>query len=171
MIFKHLLIILVVVMAAGCTPGVLNCFLRFEDYQSIYKFGYSKDELKRRIVESFSYGNNSLVNNIGKTLIENEEVNQKYRTSTINWLDKKNWNNYKGQILNDMTDTLTIIIGKHHSRKSIRFKAVIDGGQNYSVLRIEDVEYIRRKKCVRESRFYQDLIEKIIERKFIVRLK
>ena len=82
----------------SCTLAPLECFLTFSDYQKTYKYNFSKEELKNRIIEAYSYDESLLLKNLGKTLIENEEVNKKYRTSIDLWLDKSNWDNFKSQI-------------------------------------------------------------------------
>ncbi len=67
----------------------------------------------------FSYDENLLLKNMGKTTIENSAINTEYRKSIDIWLDKTNWEKFASEIRNKTTDTLNIIIGKHHSRRAI----------------------------------------------------
>ena len=158
-------------LISGCTPGIMKCFLRFDKYQNSYTFNFSKDALKTKIVEAYSYNENLLLKNLGKTLIENEQVNTKYRTSTENWLDRKSWDKFKEQIRKETSDTLNLVIGKHHRRKTITFKVIINGNDKNSELTISDVEYQRKKACEKDISFYQDVIQRKIEQKFINRIR
>ncbi len=164
-------IILILLLISGCTPGIMKCFLKFDKYQSNHKFNYSKEQLKNNIVELYSYDENLLLKNFGKTLVENEAVNEKYRTSTTNWLDKNKWAELKEQIRNETTDTLRIIISKHHGLKTVSFKAIVSGNINKSELTITGVEYQRTKACVKETNFYLERIQDKIVKNFIEKLK
>lgn len=158
-------------MFSGCTPGIMKCFLEFDKHQTNYKFNYSKEQLKHKIVESYSYNESLFLKNFGKTIIENEQVNKKYRTSTDNWLDKRNWDKFKAKIRKETSDTLNLIIGKYHYRKAIEFKVIISGNDKKSELTIEEVSYKKRKACEKEINFYRDKIQGKIEKKFIRKIK
>jgi hypothetical protein len=98
-------------------------------------------------------------------------VNQKYRQSVDIWLDKSNWDKFKSEIRNNTQDTLTITIGKHLSLKELKFRVLIDGDTNKSILTIQKMEYIQPKSCDKDIKYYQTKFEKKIETTFIEKLK
>ena len=154
----------------SCTLAPLECFLTFSDYQKTYKYNFSKEELKNRIIEAYSYDESLLLKNLGKTLIENEEVNKKYRTSIYLWLDKSNWDNFKSEIWHNTTDTLNLVIGKHHSRRQIQFQATIEGDKEKSSLTVHGFKYQQRKSCNKDREYYVLTLSERINKKFITKL-
>ena len=148
----------------------MQCFLKFTDYDKTYEFGFSKEELKNRIVEAYTYDKSLLLKNFGLTLIESEAVNSEYRKSINVWLDKQNWDDVKSEIRNNTADTLDLLIGKHHSRKQINLLAIIDGDNDKSRLTIINIEYQRRRACEKDKDFYKLRIANKIDKKLIEKL-
>lgn len=157
-------------MLSGCTLPIFLGHIEFKDFDRTYKFNFSKDKLKDKIVEQYSYDVGLISKNLGRVLIENPEVNKKYRLSTSEWLDKSNWDKYKMEIKESITDTTDIQIVKHHSRKSIHLRLTIDGNEETSRLRIINVTADRRREFNKPRDFYKDKLTKKIENKFIERL-
>lgn len=122
-------------------------------------------------MEAYSYDESLLLKNLGKTIIENEEVNKAYRKGVDIWLDKKNWDKFKTEIRQNTVDTLNIIIGKHQSRKQIQVQAIIQGDNNKSSLIIHGFKYQRRKACSKDKEYYVLPLSERIEKKFISKLK
>ncbi len=158
-------------MLSSCTLTPLTCFLNFSDYSKTYEFSYSKAELKDKIVEAYSYDESLLLKNLGKTIIENENINEAYRKSVDVWLDKKNWDTFKSEIRQNTADTLNIIIGKHQSRKQIQLEAIVEGDNNKSSLTIHGFKYQRRRACLKNKEYYVLTLSEKIEKKFISKLK
>lgn len=156
---------------SGFTPPLLECFLKFTDFERTYEFEFSKEELKNQIVEAYTYDKSLLLKNFGLTLIENEEVNAEYRQSVDIWLDKRNWDEVKSEIRSNTGDTLNLLIRKHHSRKQIKLTAIIDGDNDRSSLTINNIEYKRRKACDKDKEYYRIRISNKIEKKLIKKLK
>lgn len=152
---------------SGCTLSPLQCFLSFTDYNKTYEFNFSKTELKDRIVEAYSYNESLLLKNLGKTVIENREVNEEYRKSVDIWLDKNNWDKFKSEIRQNTSDTLHIIIGKHQSRKQIQLEAIVQGDNNKSTLAIHGFTYQQRKACRKGNEYYVVTLSEKIAKKFI----
>lgn len=149
----------------------MQCFLNFTDYEKTYEFDFSKEELKNRIVEAYTYDKSLLLKNFGLTLIESKAVNSEYRQSVDVWLDKKNWDNVKSEIRNNIVDTLNLLIVKHHSRKQIKLLAIIDGDNEKSRLTIMNIEYQRRRACEKDKDIYKLKISSKIDKKLIEKLK
>jgi hypothetical protein len=165
------LILLILITNFSCTPGIMKCFLDFEYFNKTFEFDFSKEYLKNKIVESYSYNESFLLKNLGVTLIENEQVNSKYQKSVNIWLDKNNWDKFKSEIRNNTTDTLNIIIGKQHSRKEIKFTAIVKGDDKNSSLELKKLHYQKRNNCKKEKDYYLIKLSKKIEGKFIEKLK
>ena len=155
---------------SGCTPPLLQCFLKFTDYEKTYYFDFSKEELKNRIFEAYTYDRSLLLKNFGLTLIQNEEVNSEYIKNIDVWLDKQNWNDVKSEIRSNTSDTLNLLIGKHHSRKQIKLLAIIDGDNNKSRLTIMNIEY-QRRTCEKDRDYYKLRIVNKIDKKLIEKLE
>ena len=156
---------------SSCTLAPLECFLNFFDYNKTFEFNFSKEELKDRIVDTYSYDESLLLKNLGKSIIENEEVNKAYRKSVDIWLDKTNWDKLKSEIRQTTADTLNIIIGKHHCRKQIQLEAIVKGDNDKSSLTIRSFKYQRRKACNKDKEYYVLPLSEKIEKKFISKLK
>jgi hypothetical protein len=165
-IFLWLLLLL-----PGCTPGIMQCFLSFKEVDKTYNFKFSKKELKDRIVDSYSYNESLLAKNLGKTVVESESVNEKYRKSVDVWLDKSNWDEFKSEIRNNTPDTLNIIIGKHTSRKHIKLIAIILGDDSSSSLTIKEFDFYRRRACKKESEYYKVKLSERISKEFINKIE
>ncbi len=168
---QFLLILWLVLSIIGCTPYLPQCFLKLIDYEKTYAFDFSKEELKNKIVEAYTYDKSLLVKNLGITLIENEKVDSEYRKSLDIWLDKGNWNEVKSEIRINTNDTLYLLIGKHHSMKQIKLTAIIHGEKNNSSLTIKNIEYEQRKACTLDKDYYKIRISNKIESKLIEKLK
>lgn len=168
---RQLVLLTLLFSISGCTPPLLQCFLKFTDYEKTYEFDFSKEELKNRIVEAYTYDKSLLLKNFGLTLIENKVVNSEYRQSVDVWLDKKNWDSVKSEIRNNTADTLNLLIGKHLSRKQIKLLALIYGDNEKSSLTIRKIEYQRRRACEKEKEYYQLRISDKIDKKLIEKLK
>lgn len=167
---RHLIILILLISSSGCTPSLMHCFLKFTDYEKKYKFDFSKEELKNRIVEAYTYDKSLLLKNLGMTLIESEAINSEYRESVDVWLDKKNWDDVKSKIRNNTPDTLSLLIGKHHSRKQIKLLAIIEGDSDKSTLTIVNIEYQRQRVCERDKDFYKLKISSKIDKKLIEKI-
>ncbi|HEX6427798.1 MAG TPA: hypothetical protein VF008_08940 [Niastella sp.] len=165
-----ILLTLSLCMLTSCVPPVMECFLNFSDYTKTYEFEFSKEELKKRIIDTYSYDESLFFKNLGRTVIEDENVNKKYRPSIGIWLDKSNWDKFKSEIRSNLSDTLNLIIGKHQSRKQIAFQAIIQGDHNHSSLSVHGFKYKRRKACTGEREYYNLKLSGKIERKFINKL-
>jgi hypothetical protein len=152
---------LFVTLLSSCTLPLLLGHLEYPDFDKTYEFNFSKEMLKDKIIDQYSYDVGLLSKNLGRTLIENPEVDKKYR------LDKTNWDNYKDEIRKSLKDTVDIHIVKHHSRKSIYLKLIIDGDEHKAKLRIINVTADRRRECTKPKDFYKEKIVKRIESKFI----
>jgi hypothetical protein len=168
---RNLIILTILISISGCTPPLLQCFLKFNDYEKTNEFDFSKEELKNRIVEAYTYDKSLLLKNFGLTLIESEAVNSEYRKSVDVWLDKQNWDDMKADIRNNTADTLNLIIGKFHSRKQIQLLAIIDGDNDKSSLSIMNIEYQRRRACEKDKTFYKLKVSRKIDKKLIERIK
>lgn len=155
----------------SCTFPPLQCLLEYSDYEKQYNFNFSKEELKNRIIEAYSYDVSVTRKVFGINCIEEVSVNQKYRQNIYIWLDKSNWDKFKSEIRNNTQDTLTIIISKHLSRKELKFRVLIDGDVNKSALTIQKIEYRQPKKCDKDKTNYQTKFEKKIKTTFIDKLK
>ena len=158
-------------LLSSCTLAPLECFLNFSDFKKTYEFSFSKAELKDRIVDAYSYDESLLMKNLGKAIIENEEVNKAYRKSVDIWLDKKNWDKFKTEIRQNTADTLNIIIGKHQSGKQIQLEAIVHGDNNKSSLTMHGFKYQRRRACSKDKEYYVLTLSEKIEKKFISKLK
>lgn len=169
--FKISTTVLAIFLLSGCTLGFMECYLTFTNYNKTYDFDFPKEELKNRIVESYSYNQSLLMKNLGKTIIENDSVNKMYRESGNIWLEKQNWDKFKAGIRNNTSDTLTIIIGKFHSRKHIKLLAIINGNERKSSLKVHGFEFTRLSACKKEKDYYQVKLSNRIEEKFIDKLK
>ncbi len=164
---KILYVGLFVTLLSSCTLPLLLGHLEYPDFDKTYEFNFSKEMLKDKIIEQYSYDVGLLSKNLGRTLIENPEVNKKYRLSTNEWLDKTNWDKYKDEIRKSLKDTVDIHIVKHHSRKSIYIKLIIDGDEHKSKLRIINVTADRRREFTKPNDLYKEKVVKRIESKFI----
>lgn len=149
----------------------MQCFLKFTGFEKTYEFDFSKEELKNRIVEAYTYDKSLLLKNLGLTLIQNEAVNSEYRQNVEVWLDKQNWDVVKADIRNNTADTLNLLVGKHHSRKQIKLLAIIDGDHDKSKFTIMNIEYQRTRACDRDKDFYKLRIANKIDKKLIEKLK
>ena len=165
------LTVLSLILLSSCTLAPLECLLKFFNYKKTYEFSFSKTELKDRIVDAYSYDESLLLKNLGRKIIENEEVNKAYRKSVDIWLDKKNWAKFKTEIRQNTADTLNIIIGKHQSRKQIQLEAIIQGDNNKSSLTIDGFKYQRRRACSKDNQYYVLTLSEKIDKKFISKLK
>ncbi|UTW65500.1 hypothetical protein KFE94_12660 [bacterium SCSIO 12643] len=169
---RYLFIILILSASiSSCTPSVLVCYLKFSDYKKTYDFNFSKTELKNRIVEAYTYDKSLLLKNFGLTLIEEETVNSEYRKSVEVWLDKGDWDDVKSEIRNNTSDTLNLLIGKHHSRKQIQLLAIIAGDSTMSSLTIMNIEYQRKRACENEKMYHKLKISNQIDQKLIKKLE
>jgi len=168
---RHLIILTLLISISGCTPPLLQCFLKFTYYEKTYEFNFSKEELKNRIVEAYTYDKSLLLKNFGLSLIESEEVNSEYRKSVDVWLDKQNWDDVKSEIRNNTADTLNLIIGKHQSRKQVKFSAIIDGDNEKSKLTIRNIGYQKRRTCEKEKDYYKLKVLNKIDKKLIEKIK
>lgn len=164
---KTLYVGLFATLFSSCTLPLLLGHLEYKDFDKSYEFSFSKEVLKDKIVEEYSYDVELLSKNFGRTLIENPEVNEKYRRSTDEWLDKTNWDKYKDEIRRTLKDTVNILIFKHHSRESISLKLIIEGDEHRSRLRIINFTADRRREFTKPKEFYREKLIKRIESKFI----
>jgi hypothetical protein len=165
------LTLLFLFILSSCTLTPLKCFLDFSDYNKTYEFNFSKTVLKDKIVEAYSYDESLFLKNLGKTTIENETINETYRKSVDVWLDKSNWDKFKSEIRQNTDDTLSIVIGKHQSRKRIKLEVVVQGNDDKSSLKIHAFNYQKRKACSKDKEYYILRLSKEIEKKFISKLK
>lgn len=168
---RYLILLTLLISVYGCTNPLLQCFLKFNNYEKAYEFDFSKQELKNRIVEAYTYDKGLFLKNFGLVLIEGEEVNSEYRQSIEIWLDKKKWDNVKSEIRNYTADTLNLLIGKHNSRKQIKLLAIIDGDSYMSKLTIMNIEYQRRRACEKYNDFYKLKVSSKIDKKLIEKIK
>ncbi len=168
---QYLVALCLLLLVSGCTSPLLQCFLKLTDFEKTYEFDISKEELKNKIVEAYTYDKSLLLKNFGLTLIENEKVNSEYRQSVEIWLDRGSWDDVKSEIRSNTTDTFNLLIGKHHSRKQIKLIAIIKGENNKSSLTIKNIEYKLRKACEKDKEYYRIRILNKIENKLIEQLK
>lgn len=168
---RYLIVLTLLISNSGCTLPLLQCFLKFTDYEKTYEFDFSKEELKNRIVEAYTYDKSLFLKNGGLTLIQSEAVNAEYRQSVKVWLDKQNWDKVKSEIRNNTADTLNLLVGKHHSRKQIKLLAIIDGDNYKSGLTITNIEYQKRRACEKYKEYYKIRISVKIDKKLIEKLK
>ena len=168
---RHLILLTLLISVSGCTLPLLQCFLKFTDYEKTYKFDFSKEELKNRIVEAYTYDKSLFLKNFGLTLIESKAVNSEYRQSIDIWLDKQNWDDVRSDIRNNTVDTLNLLIGRFHSRKQIQLLAIINGDNEKSSLTITNIEYQRRRACEKDKDFYKLKISNKINKKLIEKIK
>jgi hypothetical protein len=163
--------VLVSCSMASCSLAPLRCLLTFSDYRKTYTYNFSKEELKNKIIETYSYNKSLFSKNLGRTIIENKEVNQLYRKSVDVWLDKGNWDAFKSEIREHTRDTLNLTIGKHHSRREIEFQIIIQGDSNKSSLTIHGFKYKQFRHCKKNTEYYLLKISDKIEDKFIEKLQ
>jgi len=168
---KKVLSGLIFILLSGCTPPLLLGHLEFDDVDKTYEFNFSKEKLKDKVVDLYSYDVGILSKNLGRTLIENPEVNKKYRRSTTEWLDRKTWDEHKVAIRQSLTDTTDIRIVKHHSPKSIRIRVIISGNENNSKLRVINISADRKRQFSKSRDYYKVKLIRKIENKFVDRLK
>lgn len=168
---RHFILLTLMISVSSCTPLLLQCFLQFTDYEKTYEFDFSKEELKNRIVEAYTYDKSLLLKNFGLTLIESETINSEYRQSIDVWLDKQNWDDVKSEIRNNTADTLNLLIGKHHGRKQIKILAIINGDNDGSRLTIANIEYRSKRACKKGQEFYKLRIAQRIDKKLIEKLE
>ena len=154
----------------SCSLPQLLGYLEFSDLDRTYEFDLPKEELKDMIVEEYSYDMGLLCKNLGRTLIEDPEVNSKYRISTEEWLDKGNWEQHKAEIRRSMGDTTDIHIVKHHSRKAIKFRLIMAGDTERSSLRVIRLTAVRRRKFSKSPEYHREKLIGKVERKFIRKL-
>ncbi len=158
-------------LLTSCWPPPLLCRFDLSDFTKTYEFDCSKEELKDRIVEAYTYDVSLMSKLSGKRLIENADVNAEYRKAQQIWLEKKNWDDFKSDIRANTTDTLNIEIDKHLCREQYSFQAVVSGDANKSSLTITKFKFERRKACKKDSAYYVVALPKRMERKFIDKLK
>lgn len=165
------LIIIGSFLCTNCVPPKLLCQFDLSDFTKTYEFNYSKEELKDRIVEAYTYDVSLMSKLSGKRLIENTDVNTEYRKTQQIWLEKKNWDSFKSDIRQKTTDTLNIEILKHLCRERYSFQAVVSGDATQSSLTITNFKFQRRKACKKDSLYYVVELPKRMEQKFIRKLK
>ena len=170
-LITFLSVLSLLIVFTSCTRGLILCFIDFYDLEETYEFDFSKEELKNRIVASYSYNESVFLKIIGKNLIENENVNKEYRKSVEIWLDKRNWDKFKSEIRNNTSDTLNLLIGKHNIRKEINFLAIIQGNNNKSSLTIKQIKYTRKRVCNKDHEYYKIKVVGKIEDILIDKLK
>ena len=141
------------------------------DYKRTYNFDFSKTELKNKIIDAYTYDNTFFIQNLGLTLIEEEKINAQYRRSVDIWLQKNNWDEFNSEIRSNTRDTLNLIIAKHHSRKELKFSAIISGDDNSSALTINGFKYQKLRACTKEKDFYLLKLSNKINKKLIDKLK
>jgi hypothetical protein len=161
---------LISTMLSGCTLPMMLGLVEFSDFDRTYEFNFSKNKLKDKIVDQYSYDIGLLSKNLGRTLIESPGINIKYRISITEWLDKENWDEYRTEIRQSITDTTDILIVKQHSRKSIQVRLIIDGDERTSKLRVINVTARRRREFREPPDYYKYKITKKLEKKFIEKL-
>lgn len=166
--YYWLFILLIFCTLGGCQPLPILCLLNFADYHKTYHFDFPVEELKNRIIASYSYDESLFAINFGKVLIENEEVNGKYRRSVDIWLDKRNWEQFKSEIRQNTGDTLNLIIGKLHSGKQkIQLQVIVQGTEGHSSLTIHGLRYQQQKACRKSEEYYLKVLPERIEKRFI----
>ena len=167
------LIALVIIscLATGCMPPLLQCVLDFAGWEQTYTFEFSKHELKKRIVDTYTYDDILLKQNLGSTIIEEVGINEQYRQSTSVWMDRDDWNKLKHEIRASTPDTLNVIIGKHHSWRQITAMVVLGGDDRQSFMNFSDVKYQRRRKCDNNKNIVAVRVKNVIDRKLIEEIK
>lgn len=168
---RYLILLILLISISGCTSPLLQCFLKFADYEKTYDFNFSKEELKNHILDAYTYDKSLLLKNLGLTLIQNETVNSQYKKSIDVWLDKQNWDSVKSEIRNNTADTLNLLIGNQHSRKQIKLLAIIVGDHYNSRLTIMNIDYQQSKACEKDKEYYKFRVSNRIEKKLIKKLK
>ena len=168
---QNFISILCFILFTGCTRPILECYLSFMDYKRTYNFDFSKTELKDKIIDAYTYDNTFFIQNLGLTLIEEEKINAQYRRSVDIWLQKNNWDEFNSEIRSNTRDTLNLIIAKHHSRKELKFSAIISGDDNNSALTINGFKYQKLRACTKEKDFYLLKLSNKIKKKLIDKLK
>jgi len=167
---RFFVIVIALCLLNSCVLPPLSCVLEFEGLEKKYKFKISKDELKDKIVEAYSYDVSLGSKLLGAYLIEETLVNKKYRYSADVWLDRKSWDEFKSEVRDETQDTLNIIIGKHLSRKELCFRVIIEGDTTSSSLTIQKVGYQQAKSCKRDLEHYESKFSNRIENKFVDKL-
>lgn len=157
-------------LLTGCVPPPILCFLDFSDYSKTYEFDCSKEELKNRIFAAYWYDSNSFSRIFGKTNIENEDANKKYRQQYIYLNIKDHWHKVESEVRANTGDTLNLLIGKYASpRDDIRFQVILKGDENKSSLTVNGFKYQQMRKCC-EKKDYRKKLSRKIKRKFINKL-
>lgn len=157
-------------LLSGCTLPKILCSLNFSDYIKTYEFNCSKDELKNRIFEAYWYDSSGFSRIFGKTNIENEDANEKYRKQYIYLNIKEHWQKVKPEVRANTADTLNLLIGKYASpRDDIQFQVILKGDGNHSSLTINGFKYQQVRKCC-EKKDYRKKLSRKIKRKFINKL-
>jgi hypothetical protein len=103
-------------------------------------------------------------------LIEDRDVDKKYRQSIYVWLDKSNWDKFRSEIRENLPDTLDLTIGKHLGLKRLNFQVIVQGDKDKSSLSIHNVKYMRPRAC-KDSAYYLLILSRRIEKKFIGKLE
>lgn len=168
---SYLVGLCLILLFDSCVLPRPDCFWEFPDFEKTYEFDISKEELKNKIVDAYTYNKSLLLKNFGLSLVENDNVNFKYQRNTNTWLDKSNWNREKQEIRRNTSDTLNLLICKHHTLKEIKLIAIINGGNEKSSLTIKNLEYVQRKTCKKNKEYYKIKISKKIEQVLIKKLK
>jgi hypothetical protein len=170
-ICKRLLAIAIVTcLLNACVPPPLSCVLQFEGFEKRYEFNMSKDKLKDKIIEAYSYDKSVGSKLLGAHVIEEAAVEREFRKSLDTRLDKSNWDEFKSEIRQGTTDTLHITIGQHIRCKATSFLVLIDGDNTSSTVTIQNLKYHQRKNCKRDMEHYENKFSDRIESKFIKKL-
>lgn len=165
------LVILIVTVLNACTPPIFLCLLEFPEYEQKFDFGFSKDKLKDRIIDAYTYDISVFSMLFGATSVKEKSVNREYNQSVDFFLSKRNWDQFKSTIRLNTADTLDIIIGKHLSRKELHIKIVIDGDSEKSSLTIRKISYTQVRRCNKSKAYYQLRLSKRIQKKLLVQLE
>jgi hypothetical protein len=140
------LAIALVTACNSCTPAKFLCILEFPNYEQKFEFDFSKDKLKDRIIDAYTYDISVFRMLFGATSIQEKLVNSEYNQRVDFYLSKSNWDHFKSTIRLNTADTLNIIIAKHLSRKELHVKMVIEGNSEKSSLTIKKINSNFRKE-------------------------
>lgn len=166
-LFRLSILYAVLLFQSGCVLAPMQCMLTFGNYNKTFEFDCSKEVLKDRIVESYSYDESVFLKVFGKTVIENEALSPHHYDPDVVFINKGNWDEFKTSIRKNTPDTLHISIGKHFSRKGIDLVAIVSGNDRKSSLIIKGFNFRQRRACEKDPDYYQGKIEAKIIKTFI----
>ena len=145
--------------------------LAIDDFEPTYSFPFSETELRKRILDQYSYQRRFSARLVGKTMVQNEEVDSLYLRHEGIWLMPKNWDAYAEEVFEMTQDTIDISLWKPYSRRSIEAQIIISGDESRSSIQLLLLQGVRQRQYLKRQEQDSRKIKKRFERKFIDKLR